>query len=168
MTLTTIQRCILTIALAAMVTGCAGGPGPSGATVAPSDQSPSLASLPEGFPVGSWTSTITEEDLRQAGMADGLIKENAGVFITTFAPDGTWSTSQATDAPVKWPLFRGTFTVAGDGLIDQITTFPPEYAGDVVRFTWKMEDDALVLGVPEPPDPVLRILTETHPWQPVD
>jgi hypothetical protein len=169
MTLESIQRCILIIGLTAMVAGCVGAPGPSRAMPEPSGQVPSLASLPEGFPVGSWTSTITEQDLRQAGMTeDGLIKENAGVFITTFGPDGTWSTSQATDAPIRWPLFRGTFTVAGDGLIDQTTTFPPEYAGDVVRFTWRMEDGALVLGVPQPPDPVLKILTETHPWQPVD
>lgn len=168
MTLKTIQRCILTMALAAMAIGCAGGQGPGGTTPAPSDQAGNLASLPEGFPVGSWTSTITEDDLREAGVAVSLIEENAGVFITTYDPDGTWSTSQATDVPIKWPLFRGTFTVAGDGLIDQTTTFPPEYAGDVVRFTWQMEDGALVLGVPQPPDPVLKILMETHPWQPVD
>jgi hypothetical protein len=23
-----------------------------------------------------------------------------------------------------------------------------------------------VLGVPEPPDPILPIVTETHPWEP--
>ena len=84
----------------------------------------------------------------------GLIKENAGVFTTTFASDGTWSMAQTTDAPIKWPLFRGTFEVVGDGSFDQTTTFPPDYAGDVVRFTWRMENGALVLGVPGPTGPL--------------
>lgn len=169
MTIKRIYRHTLIAALAVLVMACTGGAGPSAPAAAPTVQPASLAALPGGFPVGSWTTTITEEDLRKAGMTDaGLIKENAGVFTTTFASDGTWSTTQTTDAPVKWPLFRGTFTVAGDGVIDQTTTFPPDYAGDVVRFTWRMENGALVLGVPEPPDPVLAILTETHPWQPAE
>ena len=169
MTLNAIYRHTLIAALAVMVMACTGAAGLSVPASAPTVQAPSLAALPDGFPVGSWTMTITEEDLRGAGMTDaGLIKENAGVFTTTFTSDGTWSTAQATNAPIRWPLFRGTFTVAGDGLIDQTTTFPPDYAGDVVRFTWRMENDALLLGVPEPPDPVLAVLTEMHPWQPAE
>ena len=90
------------------------------------------------------------------------------MFTTTFASDGTWSSAQTTDVPIKWPLFRGTYKVVGDGSFDQTTTFPPDYAGDVVRFTWRMEDGALVLGVPEPPDPFLGMMTEMHPWQPAE
>ena len=169
MTRKAIYRHFLIAAVAVMVMACTGAAGPSAPASAPTVGASGLASLPDDFPIGSWTSTITEEDLREAGMTDaGLLRENAGVFTTTFGSDGTWSTAQATDVPVKWPLFRGTFTVAGDGQIDQTTTFPPDYAGDVVRFTWRMEDGALILGVPEPPDPVLRILTEMHPWQPAE
>ena len=163
-----IYRHTFTAALAVVVMACSGA-GPSAPASAPTEQAASQAALPDGFPLGTWTSTITEEDLRAAGMSDaGLIKENTGVFTTTFASDGTWSTAQATDAPIRWPLFRGTYDVAGDGLIDQTTTFPPDYAGDVVRFAWRMEDGALVLGVPEPPDPFLGMMTEMHPWQPAD
>ena len=165
----TLLRGIALGGLAAMVMACTGGAGLSGPASTPTGQGASVGSLPEGFPLGSWTTTITEEDLRAAGMTDdGLIAENTGVFVTTYSGDGTWSTAQTTDVPIKWPLFQGTYTVAGDGLIDQTTTFPPEYAGDVVRFTWRIEDGALILGVPEPPDPVLPIMTETHPWQPVE
>ena len=168
MTTKPIYRHTLIAALAAMVMACTAA-SPSSPASTPTTPASSLAALPEDFPVGSWTSTITEDDLRQAGMTDaGLIPENTGLFTTTFAPDGTWSTAQTTDAPIRWPLFRGTFKVAGDGLMDQTTTFPPDYAGDVVRFTWRMENGALILGVPEPPDPVLKILTETHPWQPAE
>ena len=168
MTVKPTFRHTLTAALAVMVMACTGAAGPSAPASAPTVPATGLVALPDGFPVGSWTSTITEEDLRGAGMAETLIKENTGVFTTTFSSDGTWSTAQATDVPVKWPLFRGTFTVAGDGVIDQTTTFPPDYAGDVVRFTWRMENGALVLGVPEPPDPVLQVMTEMHPWQPAE
>ena len=168
MTLRTIYRHTLIAALAVMVMACTGAAGPSAPASAPTVGASGLAALPEGFPVGSWTSTITEKDLREAGVTDaGLIKENAGVFTTTFASDGTWSTAQTTDEPIKWPLFRGTYTV-GDGVIDQTTTFPPDYAGDVVRFTWRMENGALVLGVPKPPDPFLGMMTEMHPWQPAE
>lgn len=168
MTSKAIYRHTLIAAVAVMLMACTAA-GPSAPASAPIVQAPGLAALPEGFPIGSWTSTITEEDLRKAGVTDaGLIKENSGMFTTTFASDGTWSTAQTTDAPIKWPLFRGTFEVAGDGLIDQTTTFPPDYAGDVVRFTWRMENGALVLGVPEPPDPFLGMMTAMHPWQPAE
>ncbi len=168
MTTKRIYRSTLIAALAVVAMACTAAT-PSAPASAPNVPAPSLAALPDGFPVGSWTSTITEEDLRGAGMTDaGLIKENAGVFTTTFASDGTWSTAQATDAPIRWPLFRGTYTVVGDGVIDQTTTFPPDYAGDVVRFTWRMENGTLVLGVPEPPDPVLGMMTEMHPWKPAE
>jgi hypothetical protein len=168
MTLKALFRQSIIAALAVTAIAC-NAANPSAPASVPAVAAPSLAALPDGFPIGSWTSTITEEDLRGAGMTDaGLIKENTGVFTTTFASDGTWSTAQTTDAPIRWPLFRGTFKVAGDGLIDQTTAFPPDYAGDVVRFTWRMENGALVLGVPEPPDPFLTILTEMHPWQPAE
>ena len=168
MTIKRIYSHTLAAVLAVMVIACTGGAGPSAPPAAPTVGSTGLVALPDGFPIGSWTSTITEEDLRGAGMREALIMENVGVFTTTFSPDGTWSTAQATDVPVKWPLFRGTFTVPGDGVIEQTTTFPPDYAGDVVRFTWRMDNGALVLGVPEPPDPVLRVMTEMHPWQPAE
>ena len=163
MTFKAIYRHTTIAAIAVMVMACTSSAGPSAPASVPVVQASSLVALPDGFPIGSWTSTITEEDLRKAGVTDaGLIKENTGAFTTTFASDGTWSTAQTTDAPIRWPLFRGTFEVAGDGLIDQTTTFPPDYAGDVVRLTWRMENGTLVLGVPEPPDPFLRMLTEMH------
>lgn len=164
------------VAAAAILSACtAGAPGStSGAT--PVAASGSAIALPSGFPVGTWTTTITAEDLAAVsdeslatiGLSrDNLVRENTGVFTTTFGADGTWSTVQDTDAQVKWPVFRGTFTPVGGDAFDQVTTFPPDFAGDVVRFIWRAEGGRLHLTVPDPPDPVLGVLTEAHPWSPV-
>lgn len=174
-TATTLAMLLIAVAI---LTACStGAPGSTGApaSAAPAASGSSIA-LPDGFPVGSWTTTITEEDLAAVsdeslasiGMSrDNLNNENTGVFTTTFAPDGTWSTVQDTDRPVKWPVFRGTFTPVGDDALDQVTTFPPDFAGDVVRFMWRTEAGQLHLAVPDPPDPVLVVVTEAHAWSPV-
>ena len=165
----------LLLGAATILSACtSAAPGSVTATAATSG---SAIALPSGFPVGTWRTTITAEDLAAVsdeslatiGMSrDNLVKENTGVFTTTFAADGTWSTVQDTDAQVKWPVFRGTYTPVGDDAIDEVTTFPPDFAGDVVRFTWRTEGGRLHLAVPDPPDPVLGVLTEAHPWSPVN
>lgn len=164
---------------AAILTACSSGAPASTAasSAAVAAASGSTIGLPAGFPVGTWSITITEEDLAavsdeslaRIGMSrDNLHKENTGVFKTTFGPDGTWSTVQDTDRPVKWPVFRGTFTPIGEDAFDQVTTFPPDFAGDVVRFTWRIEAGQLHMAVADPPDPVLPVLIGAHPWSPVE
>jgi hypothetical protein len=126
---------------------------------------PGSAAIPAAI-VGSWTTTITRDDLTAAGITGGELDENSGVFTTTFGADGTWSTSQETDVPVRWPVFKGTLEATGPNSFRQTTTFPSDFAGDVVDFTWSMKDGALLIKVVNPPDPILPIVTETHPWQP--
>jgi hypothetical protein len=163
---------VATIALVGCSAGTPATGAPASATGSPAG---SALALPSGFPIGTWRTTITAEDLAAvsddalAGLSmtrDNLINENVGVFTTTIAADGTWSTVQDTDRDVKWPVFRGTYTPVGADAFDQVTTFPPDFAGDTVRFTWRTEDGRLILAVPEPPDPVLPVLTEAHPWSP--
>lgn len=156
--------------LAALIAGCmaAGSPGASSLpSTAPS------ATIPTGFPVGTWSTminaddleAISDEDLATIGMSRAnLVKENSGTFTTTFGADGTWTTVQETDQPVKWPIFRGTYTPTGDDSFDQVTSFPPDFAGDLVGFTWRVEGGKLHLQVVNPPDPVLPVITEAHPW----
>ncbi len=161
---------------AAIVAACStAGSAPSAATSAAASPSGSAVALPSGFPVGTWTTTITAADLETVGddvlanigmSRKDLVNENSGTFTTTFGPDGTWSTVQDTDQPVRWPVFRGTFTPVGDDAFDQATSFPPDFAGDVVRFTWRTADGKLHLTVPDPPDPILPVITESHPWSP--
>ena len=95
------------------------------------------AELPADFPLGSWTTTITEEDLRAAGLTDiGALSENAGTFTMTLGEDGTWTTTQESDARIRWPVFRGTYEVTGPATFQQRTDFPPDFAGDLVDFEW--------------------------------
>jgi hypothetical protein len=166
---------LLVVTAMSLVACSAGTPATGASASATGSTTGSALALPSGFPVGTWTTTITADDLdavsdeslADLGMSrDNLINENVGIFTTTFAADGTWSTVQDTDRETKWPVFRGTYSPVGADAFDQVTTFPPDFAGDVVRFTWRTEDGRLILAVPEPPDPVLPVLTEAHPWSP--
>lgn len=160
------RRLIIATVLAAITVGCSGGAGTS-VTPAPSAAAPSAAAaVPEAI-VGAWTTTITEADLRSGGLTSaGDLGENIGVFTMTFGADGTWSTSQETSATIKWPVFKGTLVATGANSFRETTTFPADFAGDVVEFTWSIDGKDLVVKVPTPPDPVLPIIMETHPWQP--
>lgn len=170
---THVRRTVGALAMvAAMVAACSTTPAATSRTSAPSpaDSVPSGSSasgVPDGFPIGSWTTTITKADLLAGGITDeGDLVENAGVFITTFGADGTWTTTQDTDAAVKWPVFRGTWTAIGADAFSQRTDFPGDFAGDVVDFKWKVEAGDLVLDVLNPPDHTMPIVVETHPWKP--
>jgi hypothetical protein len=167
-----IAAVIATMILAACSSGATPAAAPSASTTTPGG---SAVALPAGFPVGTWTTTITAEDLKQVDDAflssinmsrENLVNENAGTFTMTLGADGTWSTLQETDAPVKWPVFRGTLMPVGNDAFDQTTSFPPDYAGDVVRFTWRTENGQLHLALPDPPDPILPVIMESHPWSP--
>ena len=122
---------------------------------------------PLGFPLGSWSTVITAADLQAGGVTgEGEIGENTGTFTMTMSPDGTWTASQVSETPLLRPVFKGTWTANGPDGFTQVTTFPQDYAGDAVDFTWKIEGGSLMLKVVDPPDPILPIITESHPWQP--
>ena len=161
------------LVVAAVVSGCSSVGG--SASPSPSDQhapqasaeAPSAAAVPSDFPIGSWSTTITEADLRARGVtSEGELAENAGTTTMTIAADGTWTTAQEASVPLRWPVFKGTWTATGPDSFNQVTTFPPDYAGDSVDFTWMIEDGSLILKVVNPPDHILPILVESHPWQP--
>ncbi len=158
------------LTIAAVLAACSTTPGPAsvGQRSSPrTGDSGSAVAIPSGFPIGSWTTTITEADLRAGGVtSEGELAENAGTTTLTISDDGTWSTTQVTDVLVKWPVFKGTWSVNGADGFTQVTTFPPDFAGDSVDFTWKFDGGSLVLGVVNPPDRILPILIESHPWQP--
>lgn len=168
------RRMIVLVALATLTTGCSAGA--QTGSRQPSVPSATPLALSAGFPIGTWTTTISAEDLRAVdptalagiGMSEeDLVRENAGTFTTTFAADGTWTTVQKSDQLVKWPVFRGSFVPVGTSAMIQTTTFPPEFNGDAVEYTWRVENGLLYLAIPEPPDPVLAVVTAAHPWSPV-
>ena len=169
-----MRRAVGAIAIATIVASCSTTPGALPATAASSTTgsappASSAAALPDGFPIGSWTTTITDADLRAGGLTGaGDLSENAGVFTLIMGEDGTWTTTQKTEATIRWPVFRGTWISTGSNSFSQRTDFPADFAGDVVDFTWKIENGNLVLELPNPPDPVLPIIMETHPWEPAD
>ena len=135
--------------------------------------SPSLGSgashdpAPADFPlIGSWTTTITRDDLTAGGVTeDGLLNENSGVFTWVFEADGTWRNVQASldGSPVMHPVFSGYYTVE-DGVLVAVTEFPEEYRDDGLRYTFEVNGNSVAFEVTNPPDPMLPIIVESHPW----
>ena len=139
---------------------------PSGGPSAPPSPSGSTVALPADFPVGTWTMTVTPDDLRAAGITDqGAILENSGTFLLTYGADGTWTVVQQSGDPTRWPVFRGRVSPTGDRTFSATTDFPPEFAGEVVAHAWELDGDELVVRVPEATDPILKANWEAHAWK---
>ena len=158
------------LAGAFLITGCStappSSPAASGASVAPS-QSAIGVPAPSGFPlIGSWTTSITKDDLRAAGITDpGLLNENSGRFVWTFAQDGTWtSVQQSLDgSPIRAPVYRGHYTVDGPILV-AVTEFPPEYRDAGLRYRWALANGQVRFELLNPPDPIAPVIVSAHPW----
>jgi hypothetical protein len=150
------------LALAACGGGAASTPGTSAAT-ANTTTGATLAGNPL---VGAWTTAVTKQDLEGGGITDPAARnENSGRFTWTFGPDGTWTAVQESldGSPINNPIFRGTFTVDGSSLV-MTTVFPAEYRDEGLHYTWSIAGDALTLDVLDPPDPILPLVVESHPW----
>lgn len=150
------------VVLLALVGGATLAACGTSASTAPTS-APGLADHPL---VGSWTVEITRPDLQAAGFSDpGLLNENSGRFTWTLAPDGSWSQVQESldGAPIANPVLRGTYMVEGATLVAK-TVFPPEYADSGLHFAWTLAGDELRFDLLDPPDPILPILVESHPW----
>ncbi len=158
-------RAAVLVAALVVVAACSAGSTGSSSTSAGSSAGPAI-SLPPDFPLGTWVITITEADLRAGGITQpGLIAENVGTFTRTARADGTWTVVQSDPGGRIRPVFSGTFRPTGDHEYEETTLFPPDYAGEVIRFRWALEGDGLRVEVLDPPDEILPIQTEAHLWE---
>jgi hypothetical protein len=154
-----LVRSALTLVVLAQVSACA-SPAPASSPAASAARS-----LPADFPVGSWTSHLTETDLRAAGYTDSAtIDENVGDSTLTLGADGSWTIAVESNRPMRWPVFRGTYAITGPKAFRMLTTFPPDLAGEVVDLEWAHEPDGLQLRAIDPYDPIIHVQFETHPW----
>lgn len=142
------------------VAGC-GSSGSAGPTAEPSGSSGPGAEL-----LGAWVTTITRDDLRAGGLTDaGLLNENSGTFTWTFEADGTWTQVQVSldDAPINAPVFSGTWRVEGGDLV-MVTEFPEQYRDEGLHFDYAVDGGSATFDLLDPPDPILPIVVEAHPW----
>jgi hypothetical protein len=154
-------------AVAAMSMACGPGGATSSAPGSASAGTPATASSGAAAPLGTWTTTISPDDLRAAGFTEmGVVTENSGTFTMTVDADGTWTQVQQTEPAPRWPVFRGTWAATDDDGLELRTTFPADYAGDVVSVAWQIEQGSLRLQLVAPDDPLLRANLESHRWQP--
>ena len=167
----------ITLLAITTVLGACGAPVGSGSGAPPSAAGPAAGSpgpgsaeagIPADFPLlGSWTVEVTKADLEAAGISDPRARnENSGRFTWTFNPDGTWTTVQESldGSPVNSPVFRGTYSVDGSTLTST-TTFPDEFRDAGLHYTWALNGDEVRLDLLDPPDPILPLIVETHPWR---
>jgi hypothetical protein len=119
-------------------------------------------------PAGRWTTTVTEDDLRDAGVTDpALIAAHAGSYRLVLVTDGTWTRIHEPSASAGSSVWRGTWTAAPDR-IRLITAGPAERRGEVLDATWRVREGRLVLRVDEAPADVIRAAVEAHPWAPAE
>ncbi len=158
-----IGRISAGVAVVLAIAGC----GPLAAALAsPAAGSPRGSATAANPLVGTWVSTITRDDLRAAGItAEGLLDENSGRFTWSFLPDGTWTQRQDAldDTAINAPVFEGTYELDGGQFI-QRTTFPEEYLGDRLVFSWRIDGDELQLELLNPDDEIVPVVMEAHPW----
>ena len=170
-TSTGLRRALLAGAVALAGVACGGATsspatsaGATAGTIAPAA---SGAAIPATFPLlGAWTTSITKADLAAGGITDpNAQNENSGKFTWTFAADGTWTQVQESldGSPINSPVFQGTYTVDGTSIV-ATTTFPEQYRDDGLRYDFVLEGDAVRFDLLDPPDPVLPVIVETHPW----
>lgn len=155
-----VIRAATTLLVGLLLVGCSslvGGPSGSQA-----------ATPPAGFPVGSWTTSITREDLRAGGMEGELVDQNEGDFVLTFRPDGSFEQVQTSTIGVTLgePVFRGHYVVTGDQ-VRLNPEFPAHYAQEGVYdvVNWELEGDALNLILASQGDPIQAVVYGAHPWR---
>lgn len=152
---------LLTSAIAALLLVACGGPAAPATPTGPAPMASGDSAL-----IGTWTTTITKADLEAAGLTDpGLHNENSGRFTWTFRPDGTWTQVQESldGAPVNTPVFRGTYTATA-GTFFATTEFPEQYRDEGLPFTWVVDGADLRIFVLDPPDEIMPVIVQTHPW----
>jgi hypothetical protein len=157
----------LVLASATLVPAACGGPGGSSPPASTAGPATGAAGIPADFPLlGAWSTEITKADLAAAGLSDPAGQnENSGRFTWTFAADGTWTLVQESldGSPINTPIFRGTYTVDGQSLV-AVTLFPEQYRDDGLTYGWVLEDGGVRFDLVDPPDAVLPLIVETHPW----
>ena len=158
----TIARLITIVGAVLVVAGCA-----SGASAPSTSSGASHEPAPAGHPlIGAWTTTITRDDLQAGGVTEeGLLIENSGIFTWVLEADGTWRQVQVglDGAPRMTPVFSGYYTLDGADLV-MVTEFPEQYRDDGLRYTVEVAGDTATFKLLNPPDPMLTVIVERHPW----
>jgi hypothetical protein len=61
------------------------------------------------------------------------------------------------------PAFSGYYTVDDDVMV-AVTEFPEQYRDDGLRYEFEVSGDMATFDVLNPPDPMLPVIVESHPW----
>lgn len=113
--------------------------------------------------VGSWTSTVSKEDLVRVRpeFPEEFLCENAGTFVWKFNADGTFTIDQTAlpDCPTPanphiedtWSIDGNLFTIAGGTPNQEV-------------YEWSMEGNQLVLKYVSGECPPCEAINTANPW----
>jgi len=151
-------------ALVLLLTACAAAPTPTPTPTSTPTPVPTATPTPLSQPPdGSYTASVTKDEVAQGGTSAAYVCENAGTYTMTVAANH-WSTLQsaAPDCSVANPEDGGTWTFAGSQVV--FTEETSLGCSTVYTYTWSYQDRQLgfKLGQDDCP-PRVTVLT-THPW----
>jgi hypothetical protein len=114
-------------------------------------------------PDGSYTTSVSKDEIAQGGTSTDFVCENAGTYTMTVAADH-WSTIQsaAPDCSVLNPNDSGTWKFAGS----QVTFTEDTSLGcsTVYTYTWSYQDRQLGFASGQDDCPPRVTLLTSHPW----
>ena len=135
------------------------GPVPSRPTFPPAP-TPALGD----FPLGTYTTTLTRDDVKNAGFpSEHDMDENAGFFTLDVNDDGTWRFVQTSNVPLENPVFQGTFAVDGDQIAFRVIE-PLEFNTEVDTVTWKLIGKTMLFTWVGPDQGLSTLIWTKHPW----
>ena len=138
----------------------------SGTAPAPTDTAtpaPASTTVAAQGPVGSWTSTVTKEDLLRVvpDFKENYLCENSGTFIWRFNADGTFEVDQTAlpdCATPANPHIEGTWVSDGN-----LVTFAKGTPDEEV-YEWAVEGDTLTFKYVSGGCPPCKAVNTANPW----
>ena len=113
---------------------------------------------------GTYTTTVTKEDIASHGISGHDICENAGTFTLQLAPT-FWTRKQVglPDCTLEHPSSGGAWRVVGDEI--QFTDYQPFGCPATPSFyRWKLDSDTLVFERVSDDCPFNYYILASHPW----
>ena len=150
-----------------LLVACVPSATPAPTATIPPTVAPTTTPDPKQVLVGSWTTTVTKEDLVRVRpeFPQEHLCENAGTFVWKFNADGTFTIDQTalSDCPAPanphiedaWSVEGNLFTIAGGTPNQEV-------------YEWSMEGNQLVFKYVSGECPPCEAINTANPWMRVE
>ena len=156
-------------ALGVVVVSFLAGPAAWDAVRGGETSEPGIApTTPFPIPPGSYQTRISRDDALSAGVESDQVEGFAGVYVFTFAADGSYIWERATPNPIIKGGGGGTAVHAGDRILFEDWLEAGSGEDVVVRVDLSSAGLSFsgVSATPAAAEPLARALLASHPWTP--